>query len=122
MIFTQPTSKWFMGGVDALSDTKNLVRADQRAWSRDDTDVPYGERLDAIKRIRDLSDDLATYTSHGRIMGGKDMKRVASIPHTVLYAAIALEPDLLLKKEKFYGWLDRHPEYCMYHRQRGRRN
>lgn len=95
--------------LDTLADSAELVRR-----------MPeYAERFDAIKEIRDATDDLSTFSNWGRMIpGDKRLKRVASLPVVVLELAMVHQPDLLINKDKFYAWLDRHPEYYTYRRQR----
>lgn len=49
-------------------------------------------------------------------------KKVAelTVPHEL--AARILEPDFLKDKRKFYGWLDRNPQYCAYDRRKSARS
>lgn len=117
------TSKWATTGLDMISEPENLIASDERMnWIRDGDETSYSDRFDLIKQMRQADEDLATITNHGRVMGGTgEYKRVASIPQSVMVAAMVLEPDLLLNKKKFYSWLDRHPEYCTYNRTRGAR-
>jgi len=98
--------------LDAITDPETLCKSDPR----------FIQRFEDMAELRRQHDELATYTNHGRVaMGarGDGFMRVASIPHTVLQAALVLEPDLLISKKKFYAWLDRHPEYQAYTRKRG---
>lgn len=98
--------------LDTIADSDELVRR-----------LPhYGERFEAVKEIREATDDLSTFSNWGRMVpGDKRLKRVASLPVVVLELALAHQPDLLLNKQKFYAWLDRHPEYYTYHRRKGPR-
>lgn len=97
-------------GLDAVTDIDTLRKAHPGYWE---------PRFEAMKETREINDDLATYTNHGRKMAGNgEYKRVATIPHTVLQAAMTLEPDLLINKKKFYSWLDRNPAYQAYTRRR----
>jgi hypothetical protein len=81
----------------------------------------YNQCFDAIADLRAVNDDLATITNWGRqhaSSGG--MKRLASIPSSLLSVLLQNEPDFLFDKSKFYAWLDKHPEYAVYRRKRGR--
>jgi len=96
--------------LDAITDADKVV-----------AHAPHmADRFDALAELRNAYDTLGTITNHGKIMAGDQYKRVASIPAPLLAAAICLEPDLLIDKRKFYGWLDRHKEYCVYPRSNGR--
>jgi hypothetical protein len=103
--------------VDQITDAENFRQAAPDYWN---------PRLDAIAELREANRALEAYTSFSIGMAGAsrktgDWKRVASVPHTILQAALVLEPDLLLEKKNFYRWLDRHPEYQAYQRTQGRR-
>lgn len=83
-------------GLDAVTDVETLIRH-----------APHmADRFDAIQDLRAQTPaDIAIK---------KDFFRVASIPHTVWYAACELEPDLPDNKPKFYAWLKRNPQYRTY--------
>lgn len=83
-----------------------------------------GERanLAAMSAHRDMVDDLALFTSEGRQAGGiRDMKFVARVRKDRLLAMLAVVPDLLMDKKKFYEWLDRNQKFSAYTRVKGRR-
>ena len=90
--------------LDAVTDENLLVKVGG---------PEYAGRFDAIKETRSVYEDLATYTNHGRIVGGHHYKRMASIPAPLLALALEIEPDLLINKTKFYAWLARHPGYAI---------
>lgn len=86
--------------VDRLSSSDTLMRA-----------APdyYRPRFDAIKELRDNDD--------GTLHKGNEFRRVASLVNVPLMTALKIvEPDFTKNKQKFYDWLDRHPEYCTYQR------
>lgn len=87
--------------LDAVTDVDTLVRR-----------APHmADRFDAIQDLRaQTPTDVAIK---------KDFFRVASIPHTVWYAACEIEPDLPNNKKKFYAWLKRHPQYRTYNPTKG---
>jgi ATP adenylyltransferase/5',5'''-P-1,P-4-tetraphosphate phosphorylase II len=103
-------------GKNALDDITSedmLIQSSDRLGGIND----IRGRFDAAKQLRQAYEDLATYTNHGRNMGGaRDYKHVATIPAPLVAAALCLEPDLMIDKKKFYAWLDKHPGYQAYHR------
>lgn len=92
--------------VDKLTDIENFRHAAPQYWE---------PRLQAMKELRQAQDALSTFTGYGMSAGPRhEWRQVASIPHTVLQAALVIEPDLLLNKTKFYKWLRKHKEYSAY--------
>jgi hypothetical protein len=64
--------------------------------------------MDAVKELRE---------DNGAGLGLKGgWKHVASIRGPVLEVAELVDGDMINDKRKFYGWLDRHPEYSAYDR------
>lgn len=71
----------------------------------------YAPRFDAIAELR-ANDD-------GSLYRGAGFRHVASLVNVPLLAATRMiDPDFLKDKRRFYGFLDRHPEYCAYQRRR----
>lgn len=70
----------------------------------------YRPRFDAIAELRAQDD--------GSLHKGNGFRRVASLVNVPLVQALAtvLDGDWIKDKNKFYQWLDRHPEYCTYQR------
>jgi len=75
----------------------------------------YGPRFEGIADLRKLDD--------GTLHRGNEFRRVASFVNIPLFAAMntLLDPDWMKDKRKFYGFLDRNPEYCTYDRRKNRR-
>jgi hypothetical protein len=71
----------------------------------------YEGMFDAIAEVAERNDELAVMGSWGRQHFKAGMARVASIPPSLLNGMLMIQPDLLASKDKFYAWLDRHPEY-----------
>jgi len=70
------------------------------------------DRFDAIQELRSMDD--------GSLHRGSEFRRVANLMGPVEDLLRAIEPEFLSDKKKFYGWLDKHPEYCTYDRRRTR--
>ena len=71
-----------------------------------------GERFDHLVDLRASLDEFTWFGAekvYGH--GSADMKRVASIPHSVMNVMLAVDPTILLDRQRFYSWLSRHPEY-----------
>jgi hypothetical protein len=81
----------------------------------------FQSRFTALEEARSAYEDLATLTSWGRQLAGRGgMKRVASIPSSVMAAMLEVKPDLLQDRKFFYSWLDRNQPYQVYRRRRPR--
>jgi hypothetical protein len=96
------------GFIDEISDSEVLADRIPR----------YSQRFEALKEIREASEDMWSYTTYGRqhISGGT--RRVASIPEPLLSRLLEIEPDFLINKPKFFRWLDKNPDYATYRRAR----
>jgi hypothetical protein len=68
-----------------------------------------------LQHLSDLRASLDDFTWYGASKvygnGSIDMRRVASIPVAVLNLMLDIDPTLLMDRERFYGWLRKHPEY-----------
>lgn len=72
----------------------------------------HAEGFDHLVDLRASLDDFTWFGAekvYGN--GSMDLRRVASIPVAVLNLMLDIDPTLLLDRERFYGWLSKHPEY-----------
>lgn len=93
--------------MDAISDADGWVTRNP----------VYAGFFDSNKEMRAHHIEPAAF---GRIKS-PEWKHVASFPSTLGDAMNLIENGGFIKdKRKFYAWLDRNPEYCVYDRKRGR--
>lgn len=94
--------------------TRNSTDLDEATDARKVVErLPHtAERFDHLVDLRNSLDEF-TWFGAEKIYGhgSADIKRVASIPHSVVTTMIAVDPSILLDRERFYKWLARHPEY-----------
>lgn len=101
------------------SESKKLLHEITDAKILTERIPEWENRFDALQDMRDAYHDVGLITSFGRQLAGSNhWKRVASIPAPLLGQMLEIMPDLLLQKEKFYDWLDKHPEFGTYQRRR----
>ena len=97
---------FFVAKNENKSEFDSLMSAETLMKSAPDY---YGPRFEAIADLRSQDDG----TGHK----GQEFRRVASFTNVpLLMAAKMVEPDFLKDKKKFYGFIDRHPEYVTYQR------
>lgn len=91
--------------LDAISDADLLMKV-----------APdyYGPRFEAIYELRKQDD--------GTLHRGAGFRRVASLVNVPLLAAMkVVDPEFMLNKERFYRWLNKHPQYKTYDKRGGSR-
>ena len=88
--------------LDKVSEPEGLV----------ERNPDLADRFDAIKELREIDD--------GSLHRGNEFRRVASLLGPIEDLMRVTFPEFLADKAKFYGWLDKHPEYCTYDRRRTR--
>lgn len=72
--------------------------------------VPYiKSALEGIEEYSNMLQDISTRGRHTGIAGlspGLNLQKVAHIPSHVATALLAVDPDILTNKKKFYAWLN----------------
>jgi len=67
-----------------------------------------------IQEMKTLQAEISTlgqFTKKTGFVPGRNMQRVASIPHSIACAILEVDPDFWQDRKKVYRFLQQHPEY-----------
>ena len=94
--------------IDQFTDYAEL---EQRMPNRLLTD-----HVEAVADMKQLAKEISVLGKLENTMGwsrDRTRQRVASIPSPIVGAMRRIDEEFFSNKEKFYRWLDQHPEYDM---------